>query len=194
MRFRHLMTIVVALVVCTMTATGARPLKVLVLYDMEGVSEATSVQHTSYDTPEYKQARDEIDRRITAAARAGIEKLDAARLPEVAGPYRFALTFHDEAETANAALFQGAETALNARTAQVRSNDFEEGWRKSLRLLGLAGAAARETALRAVMATAPDAAAWRARIGEWNDERFLDRALVPPAPAPPAKPRYWGAR
>ncbi|HEY3381237.1 MAG TPA: M55 family metallopeptidase [Vicinamibacterales bacterium] len=354
MRVRHLVTVFLAVLVCTVTAAGPRPLKVLVLCDMEGVSEATSLAHTNYNTPEYQEARisltadvnaaiaglkaagvgeivvvdghgsgntvepdvfenklvaparmisrnapfdiymdsydhsvdavvaiamhagagnrsgflshtysgvavdyrvngapfnetmilamgaarlkipivavsgddqlerelrrnlpwvqyamvkhavdrtraeplarDEIDRRITAAARAGIEKLDAARLPDVGGPYRFALTFRDEAETTNAALFPGADTALNARTVQVRANDFEEGYRKSLRLLGLAGAAARETALQAVMATAPDAAAWRARIGEWNGERFLDRVSPPVASAPTGKPRYWGAR
>ena len=141
--------------------------------------------------------RAEIDRRIAAAARAGLEKLDAARLPEVAGPYRFAVTFHDEAESTNAALFAGAETALEARTVQVRANDFEEGYRKSLRLLGLAGAAARDTALLAVLGGSPDAAAWRAKVADWSDQRFV--GLVTPPPPPPAlaatgKARYFGAR
>jgi D-amino peptidase len=142
-------------------------------------------------------ARGEIDRRIAAAAKAGIEKLDAARLPEVAGPYRFAVTFHDDAESGNAALFPGAETALNARTVQVRANDFEEGYRRSLRLLSLAGIAARETALRAVMATAPDAESWRARIGDWGEQRFIGLATPPPPPpslASTGKARYFGAR
>lgn len=142
-------------------------------------------------------ARAEIDRRIAGAARSGVEKLDAARLPDITGPYRFAVTFRDEAEAASAALFAGAETALDPRTVQVRSNDFEEGYRRSLRLLGLAGAAARETALRAVLAAAPDADAWRARVADWSDQRFaglVTPPLPPPSLAGTGKARYFGAR
>jgi D-amino peptidase len=142
-------------------------------------------------------ARAEIDRRITAAARAGLEKLDAARLPDVPGPYRFSVTFRDEAEAASAALFAGAETGPDARTVQVRANDFEEGYRRSLRLLALAGVAARETAIRAVLGGAPDGEAWRQKIADWSDQRFA--GLVTPPPPPPSiaasgKARYFGAR
>jgi D-aminopeptidase len=156
-----------------------------------------AVKHAVDRTKAEPLARDEIDRRITAAVKAGVEKIDAARLPEWPGPYRFALTFHDDAEANNAALFQGAELALNARTVQVRTNDFEEGYRKTLRLMSLAGVAARETALRAVMASSPDAAAFQARLGEWNSQRFLGLAVVPPTPpalASTGKARYFGAR
>jgi D-aminopeptidase len=142
-------------------------------------------------------ARDEIDRRIAAATKAGIERIGEARLPEMTAPFRFALTFRDEAEAANAALFPGAEVALNANTVQIRSNDFEEGYRKSLRLLGLAGAAARQTALQAVAASAPDAASWRDRVADWSAERFLGRVEPPPQPpslAATGKARYFGAR
>jgi D-amino peptidase len=357
MRFRTLAVVLAALPACALAAAAPKPLKVLVLYDMEGVSEATSVRHTSFDTPEYRAARvsltadvnaaiaglkaagvseivvvdghgsgntlepdvlesrllapakmiskdaafdiymdsydnsfdaivavamhagagnsagflshtysgveleyrvngvpfnetmimamgaarlkipivavsgddqlekelgrhmpwvqfaavkhavdrtkaeplprDEIDRRITAAARAGIEKLEAARLPDWPAPYRFALTFHDEAEAGDAALFPGAEVALNARTVQVRANDFEEGYRKSLRLMSLAGIAARETVLRAVLAASPDGDAWRTRMGEWSEQRFIGLATPPPAPpsiASTGKVRYFGAR
>jgi D-amino peptidase len=156
-----------------------------------------AVKHAVDRTKAEPLARDEIDRRITAATKAGVEKFDAARLPEWPGPYRFALTFHDDAEASNAALFQGAELALTARTVQVRANDFEEGYRKTLRLMSLANVAARETAVRAVMASAPDAAAWQARLGEWNSQRFLGLAIVPPTPpsiASTSQPRYFGAR
>ena len=141
--------------------------------------------------------RAEIDRRITTAARAGIEGLASARLPEFAGPYRFAVTFRDEAEAASATLFPGAETGSDSRTVQLRSGDFEEGYRKSLRLLGLAGVAARETALRAVLGAAPDAEAWRTKVAQWSDQRFI--GVVAPPPSPPAlagttKARYFGAR
>ncbi len=156
-----------------------------------------SVKHAVDRTKAEPLARAEIDRRITAAAKAGIEKIGAARLPGWAGPYRFALTFHDEAEAGNAALFPGAEIALNPRTVQVRANDFEEGYRKSLRLMSLANVAARETAIRATLGVAPDAAAWQARIGEWNEQRFLGLATPPPTPpslAAAGKARYFGAR
>lgn len=141
--------------------------------------------------------RAEIDRRITAAVKVGIEQLASARLPEFAGPYRFAVTFRDEAEATSAALFPGAEAGFDPRTVQLRAADFEEGYRKSLRLLSLAGAAARETALRAVLASSPDADAWRAKVGEWSDQRFVGAVTVPPSPpAAPgtAKARYFGAR
>ena len=155
------------------------------------------VKHAVDRTRAEPLARDEIDRRITAAAKAGIEKLEAARLPDLAGPFRFAVTFRDEAETTNAALFPGAETALKARTVQVRAADFEEGYRKSLRLLNLAGVAARETAIQAVVAASPDFAALRTRVSEWNGERFLGRVSPPPSPpsiAGTGKARYFGAR
>jgi D-amino peptidase len=141
--------------------------------------------------------RAEIDRRITAAVKAGIEQLASARLPEFAGPYRFAVTFRDEAEAASAALFTGAEGGADSRSVQVRAGDFEEGYRKSLRLLGLANVAAREAALRAVLAASPDADAWRAKVSEWSDLRFVGAVAPPPnAPALAAtgKARYFGAR
>jgi len=159
--------------------------------------QVATVKHAVDRTKAEPLGRDEIDRRIAAAAKAGILQLDAARLPDMAGPFRFAVTFRDEAETTNAALFPGAEAALNARTVQVRANDFEEGYRKSLRLLSLAGVAARETALQAVMAGSPDAAALRARISAWSGERFLGRVEPPPPPpslATTGKARYFGAR
>jgi D-amino peptidase len=156
-----------------------------------------TVKHAVDRTKAEPLARNEIDRRIAAAARAGIEQLDAARLPDWPGPYRFALTFHDEAEASNAALFPFAEVALNARTVQVRASDFEEGYRRSLRLMSLAGVAASASAIRAVLAAAPDADAWRARISEWGDQRFLGLVTPPPTPPPIAstgKARYFGAR
>ncbi len=142
-------------------------------------------------------ARAEIDRRIAAAVKAGIEQLSSARLPEFPGPYRFAVTFRDEAEAASAALFAGAEAGADSRTVQIRAADFEEGYRKSLRLLGLANVAARETALRAVMAASPDADAWRAKVSEWSDQRFIGAVAAPPSPpalAATGKARYFGAR
>jgi hypothetical protein len=47
------------------------------------------------------------------------------------------------------------------------------------------------------MASTPDAAAWQARLGEWNSQRFLGLAVVPPTPpsiASTGNARYFGAR
>jgi D-amino peptidase len=89
-------------------------------------------------------ARPEIDRRITEAV--------------AAGPYRFAVTFGSEDAARDAALRAGAEFVCEGATVRVDSDDFVEGYRKSIRLFG---------------------------------------AGVTPAPAsPPAAPplRFWGAR
>jgi len=57
MRFRLATVALAGMMAGALLAGAPRTLKVLVLYDMEGVSEATSLQHTNFDTPEYRQAR-----------------------------------------------------------------------------------------------------------------------------------------
>jgi len=138
--------------------------------------------------------RDEVSRRIESAAREALAGLDAARLPEFPGPYRFALTFQDEAQARNAALLPGAEVLADPTTAQIRANDFEEGYRQSLRLISLAGIVGRAAAFQAVLGDQPNADALRLRTSEWLFERWLN--LLPPAPpaAPRTAQRYWGAR
>ena len=62
MRFR-LSSVALATVAAGMLVSAApRAPKVLVLYDMEGVSEATSVKHTGYDSPEYPRGPRVADR------------------------------------------------------------------------------------------------------------------------------------
>jgi len=140
--------------------------------------------------------RQEASRRIETAAREALQKLDAARLPEFPGPYRFALTFQDEVQAQNAALLPGAELLPGGLSVQVRANDFEEGYRQTRRLIGLAGAVARETAFGAAVDARPDAAAIRRAVDDWMLDRWMNRLPSPPAaPAPPAVKRpYWGAR
>jgi len=142
--------------------------------------------------------RAEASRRIEAAAKTAVEKLASARLPETSGPFRFALTFQDEAQARAAALLPGAEPVPGSSTAvQVRSQDFEEGYRLSLRLISLAGPAARETAMQAALAGSPEAEALQKRIGAFMSDRFLGQAVVPPPPpgvAQAGKIRYFGAR
>jgi D-amino peptidase len=140
--------------------------------------------------------REEVSRRIEAAAREAVANLDAARLPDTSSSYRFALTFQDEAQARNAALVPGSELLTDGLTVQIRTGDFEEGYRQSLRLIRLAGIVGRIEELEAVLAAQPNAAALRLAASDWSDDRFLNRLPVPPAPSPAsaAPRRYWGAR
>ena len=100
-------------------------------------------------------ARSEIDRRITAAARAGLEKLGAARLPKLPGPYRFAVTFRDENTARLQAERAGTGFVREGATVQVTAPAFDDGYRQSIRLFGAGG-------------TPPPAAGgryWGAKIG-----------------------------
>ena len=120
--------------------------------------------------------------------RDAIQALGSAKVPEFPGPYRFAVTFQDAAQAANAALFPGAE--LNGATVQVRSNDFEEGYRHSVRLIGLGSAVARNEATQAVLRTQPSV---RLAVTDQSSARWLDPSIAAPEP-PGRNQRYWGAR
>lgn len=138
--------------------------------------------------------RAEASRRIEAAAREAVERFAEARLPEWTGPFRFALTFQDAAQANNAALLSGAELLATGTAVQIRSGDFEEGYRLSTRMISLASAIGRNTALNSVVSAQPNGPQLRVSVTDWVYDRFLDR--LPPAPpaAPTARPRYWGAR
>jgi hypothetical protein len=139
-------------------------------------------------------AREEVDRRIETAAREAMQALDSAGLPVYPGPYRFALTFQDEAQARNAALLPGAEVLADAATVQIRTNDFDEGYRQSLRLISLAGIVGRSEAYQAVLGGQPNADALRLALSDWLDARWLN-LLPPPAASSAARPtRFWGAR
>lgn len=148
-------------------------------------------------------AREEASRRIEAAAREAVAALGSAQLPTWPGPYRFALTFQDEAQAKNAALLPGSEVTADPTTVQIRASDFEEGYRLSLRLISLAEDIAYNEALQGVIDGQPNAASLELRIKDWVHERWLNLPHAPspptasgPAPPgqPPAKPRFWGAR
>jgi D-amino peptidase len=137
--------------------------------------------------------REEASRRIENAAREALQKLGEAKLPEWHGPFRFGLTFQDAAQANNAGLLPGAE--VNGSAVQIRAGDFEEGYRLSTRLIGLASAIGRNTAINAVVSAQPNGQQIRMGITDWVYDRFLDR--LPPGPTPVAaasRPRYWGAR
>jgi D-amino peptidase len=140
-------------------------------------------------------APDDVARRIETAAREAIQQLDAARLPDLAGPFRFALTFQDETQARVASLLPGAEVLANPSVVQIRAGDFEEGYRQSLRLIEHAGLVSTVTAMRRVLAAQPNAATLRLAVNDWEYDRWLDQPPAAPA-APPAVPptRYWGAR
>ncbi len=138
-------------------------------------------------------------RRIEAAARTAVGRLASPpALPQMAPPYRFAMAFQDQAQAQNAALLPGAELLPDSVTVQFHTNDFEDGYVLIGRMLTLAGAIARQTLLQAVIDGAPDAAALRQQVFDWNGERFLGRRslpAVPPAATPPGRPqRNWGAK
>jgi len=137
--------------------------------------------------------RADVDRRIEAAAREAMQSLGGAGLPDWPGPYRFALTFQDEAQARNAALLPGAELQADPTTVQIRAQDFEEGYRQSLRLISLAGIVGRAQAVQAVLNAQPDAAALRLSLGEWLEERWLNpQAAAGPGGSAPR--RFFGAR
>ncbi len=136
---------------------------------------------------------EDVRRRIETAARTAIERFEAAKVFEVAGPYRFAITFGTEAMATHAELAAGAERGPVPDSVQVRANDFEEGYRLSLRLYSLAGFAVRLATVNAAVADAPNVADLRQRMLDWNSDRFLYRPL-PQSPAAPAPTRFFGAR
>ncbi len=80
--------------------------------------------------------RPEINRRIAAAVREGIEKLLEARLMEFPGPYVFSIAFKDEDTARAAAERAGSEFVREGATVSVRSDDFETGYKKSIKLYG----------------------------------------------------------
>lgn len=136
---------------------------------------------------------DQITRNIEIAARTALQKLDAAKLPDVPGPYRFALTFQDEAQARAAAMLPGAEL-LSDSTVQVRSDDFEQGYALSRRLIGLAVGPARNMAFQSVLRAQPGADKILQQLNDWLYDRFLG-TLTPPAVTPSKGPaRYWGAQ
>jgi D-amino peptidase len=150
-----------------------------------------TVKHAASRTRAESVARDEASRRIEAAARDGLARLEGAGLPDFGPPFRFALTFQDEGEARLAALIPGAEQA--GTIVQVRANDFEEGYRKGNQLIGLAGAIGRPAARQSVLDAQQNADALRSAVTDWMFGRFLE--TLPPAPPRPAAPaRYWGAQ
>jgi D-amino peptidase len=136
-------------------------------------------------------SREEASRRIEAAAREGLTRLSSAKMPEFPGPYRFTLTFQDEAQARNAGLVPGTEQS--GATVQFRANDFEEGYRMSTRLIGLASAIGRAMAAQNVLNAQADGAALRVKVTDWLYGRFLETLSTSP-PAQTAPARYWGAR
>lgn len=141
-------------------------------------------------------ARNEASRRIETAARDALRNLASAKLPDWAGPYRFGLAFQDEGQARNASHVPGAELLANNLSVQIRSNDFEEGYRLSLRLIGMARIVGRSDARQAAINAQPNAAQLRLSTTDKLFERSYDR---PPPPAVPTSPatvqrlRFWGA-
>jgi D-amino peptidase len=140
--------------------------------------------------------RAEASRRIEAAAREGLLALESARLPEITtAPFRFALTFQDESQARNVARLAGTEPTSDPLTVQVRADDFEEGYRASLRLISAAGLIGYIQALQKVIEEQPDGKALRRSIEDDILDRWVNPRPAPPTEAAASRPqRYWGAR
>ncbi len=141
-------------------------------------------------------AKNDALRNIETAARESLLRLADAKLPEWPGPFRFALAFQDEPQARNAALVPGAEYLPPGTRVQIRANDFEEGYRLSLRLIGLASLVGRNAARISVINARPDAAQLNLAVADRIYDRFLDRLPPPPVSTTPAagqRPRFWGA-
>ena len=137
----------------------------------------------------------ESARRIETAAREALAGLDKAEIPSLSGPFRFALTFQDQAQAQNASCLKGAELLADGLTVQLVTNDFEDGYRQSLRLIRLAGVVSGGTAANAVLAGRMTAAEMRLALTDWAYDRFLNRVPGPPSAGGPQAPqRFWGAR
>ncbi len=141
--------------------------------------------------------RAEASLRIEAAAKDALLALDSVRLPAIAtGPFRFALTFQDESQARNAARLAGADLTSDPLTVQIRADDFEEGYRASLRLISAAGLIGYLQAMQKLIGDQPNGKELRKAI----EDDILDRWIHPrPAPAQPAAAdsppqRFWGAR
>jgi D-amino peptidase len=141
--------------------------------------------------------RDEVNRRIEAAAREALQALDSARLPAItSGPYRFALSFQDEAQARYVGWLQAVEATSDPTKVEIRAADFEEGYRASLRLISAAGLVGRYQALQRVINEQPNAAALQKSVGAYMTDRWLNRLPAPSKTAAAGAPtqRYWGAR
>jgi D-amino peptidase len=136
--------------------------------------------------------RAEASRRIEAAARDALQSLAQMKVMELPGPYRFAAKFEEPAQALNAALWPGAELNADQQTVQIRANDFEDGYRTSLRLLGLAGAARGAASAQAAIAKLPNATDVRQGMTDWSYDRWINGMPLPAPSAPRA--RYWGAQ
>jgi D-amino peptidase len=137
--------------------------------------------------------REEASRRIETAAREALQSLSTMRVFETSGPYRFALTFQNEAQGRAAAMLPGAEPGGDASIVQVRSNDFEDGYRKSLQLITMAGHVMRAQEYRRVINAQPNAKEIQKQLSEQIEAHWLSPSMQP-EPAVPAFTRFWGAR
>jgi D-amino peptidase len=182
-------------------AMGAARLKIPVVA-ISGDDQLEKEIHRALPWVQYATVKHAVDRskaithenalrQIETAARDAISRLGSAKLPDYPGPYRFSLTFQDEAQARNAALLHGAE--LSGTAVQIRASDFEEGYRLSTRLIELASAVGRADALQAVVNAQANATALRVDVTDRLYARFLE-TLPAPTPATTAPHRYWGAR
>lgn len=138
----------------------------------------------------------ESARRIERAARDALRDLDNARLPEWPGPYRFAITYQDKEQAEAGVRVRDAEIIHNGLGVEIRSDDFEEGYRRSTQSLWLSGDIAWSTALMSVIEEQSNADALiQAAVARIYD-RWIDpsNSVTGKAATEDSQQRYWGAR
>jgi D-amino peptidase len=137
---------------------------------------------------------EESARRIERTARDAIRNLGDAQLPDWPGPYRFFLRYQDQDQARAGALVPGAEIVRNGVGVQFDAEDFEEGYRRSTRSIGLASDVGWQTALMKVIEAQPNADEMLLEsVDRWY-QRWIDphSILVEESETPPRQ--YWGAR
>jgi D-amino peptidase len=147
-------------------------------------------------------AREEVSRRIEKAAREALLGLAEARLPrDFNGPYRFTLTFQSENQAETASELKGAELLDDGLSVEIRAADFEDGYRRSLRLISLALLAGRVENIQRALAARPDGKELMDAARQFRLERWFDPKVWQAGPAGSSsttgteKPRrYFGAR
>ncbi|MBM3293632.1 MAG: hypothetical protein FJY82_03820 [Candidatus Aminicenantes bacterium] len=140
--------------------------------------------------------REEVSRRIENAAREAILALAAMRTAAItSAPFRFALTFQDDQQAQAVARLQGAEMAPDGVAVQIKSHDFEEGYRASLRMISTAGLVGRVQSLQRAIDAQPNAEALRQAARDLVIDRWFNPPPGGAVPSGAAAPlRYWGAR
>jgi len=133
----------------------------------------------------------EAQRRIYEAARSAMRKLSSIKPFHLDGPFEFAMSFQNRAQTDRAANYPGLQRRGDT-TLVFSDTDFIEGYKRSLALVRLATTERTSLLFRAVREH-PAAAEIMRRFNELVHERWFSTDEFWTPPTPPRK-RYHGAQ